>query len=241
MRKSTVAGHGALVALLSIAGLVSACGSSGTSTLSPDGGSSGSGGSGGSGGKSGSGGSGGTGAIDCSNVGCAEAPLCEEECQAECGCCGCAPGETRDVGGTTYLCAGDCFAAPDPCACPADAPTDGAACDTACEGRACAYEDCAGAGLAVARCSSSAWTVAVGACGDQPCGPQGSSGGQTCDPGFACIQQTGGAQFPQECRQHECAPGLVSCACLGSSCPGECVQTGPLDFTCNTCPSGLCP
>jgi hypothetical protein len=48
--------------------------------------------------------------IDCSIVGCSAPPLCVTGCQAPCGCCPCAIGETREIQGVQRIC-GDqgCF------------------------------------------------------------------------------------------------------------------------------------
>jgi hypothetical protein len=48
--------------------------------------------------------------LDCSAVGCALAPRCELGCTEACGCCGCAEGEVRDLGGDTRVCVAGCFA-----------------------------------------------------------------------------------------------------------------------------------
>jgi hypothetical protein len=127
------------------------------------------------------------------------------------------------------------------CSCPPTPPADRAACDAMCAGRDCAYEDCDGAGLVVASCRQEAWSVITSTCGSQRCGPAGSQAQTFCSDGFVCIQQSGGALFPEECRTHECGSGPITCDCLGASCPGQCTQAAPLYFLCNTCPSGLCP
>lgn len=212
-----------------------ACGESkgNSSETSASGGSAGTGGSGGAAG-SGSGGNGGS--IDCSNVGCAPPPFCSEGCTATCGCCGCAEGESQLIGGEPYLCRGGCLA-PDPCACPTSPPAPGDSCGASCS-QTCAYEDCSAAGLVVATCNSGSFDVTSRACGGQACGEEPPL---TCEAGSVCITQFGGALFPPECRPHECGEGAITCACLATSCPGECTRVGLLEFTCDTCPGGGCP
>jgi hypothetical protein len=127
------------------------------------------------------------------------------------------------------------------CSCPPTPPADRAACDATCAGRECAYEDCDRAGLVIASCRQGTWSVSTSACGSQRCGPVGSQAQTFCSENFVCIQQSGGALFPEECRAHECGSGPITCGCLGLSCPGQCTQASALYFLCNTCPSGLCP
>lgn len=155
---------------------------------------------------------------------------------ATCFSAGC--GEEADSGGSGGGRAGE--GGPG-CTCPSTAPADQTACDASCAGHDCAYEDCEGAGLVVGQCASGTWSVTTNSCGSRRCGPVGSQAQTLCSEGFVCIQQFGGAQFPEECRPHACGNGPITCGCLGSSCPGQCTQAAALYFTCNTCPSGPCP
>jgi len=123
------------------------------------------------------------------------------------------------------------------CECPTTAPFGGEACAEDCSGPPCAYEDCDGEGFIQAVCTGE-WIVIQQACGDKPCGNDITL---TCAPGTVCIQVVGGAISGDSCVPHECDTGPITCDCLGSSCPGECTQVGGTTFTCNTCPSGLCP
>jgi hypothetical protein len=134
-------------------------------------------------------------------------------------------GGSTGVGG-----AGDCVLPP-------QAPVSGSECPAACEGKVFAYEDCDGAGLVQAGCATD-WFVFEAACGDHLC-QDPVFNGETCGTGMVCALMQGGAQIPQ-CSAHDCGTGPITCDCLGAACPG-CVQTGVLDFTCNTCPSGQCP
>lgn len=48
--------------------------------------------------------------IDCSVIGCGAPTTCGQACSEPCGCCPCAEGQEIDVGGTTYVCTGGCYA-----------------------------------------------------------------------------------------------------------------------------------
>jgi hypothetical protein len=167
---------------------------------------------------------------------------------ATCGSAGC--GEDSDTGGSGGIAdsgagsggrGGQSGEGGPGCVCPSTAPADRAACDASCAAHDCAYEDCNGAGLVVARCASGSWSVTTSSCGTQRCGPVGSQAQSFCSEGSVCIQQSGGALSPEECRPHACGSGPITCSCLGLSCPGQCTQAAALYFICNTCPSGLCP
>jgi hypothetical protein len=123
------------------------------------------------------------------------------------------------------------------CLLPNQAPVSGSECPASCEGELVAYEDCAGDGLLQVACASN-WFVIESACGDHLC-QDPVFNGESCGPGAVCALMQGGAQIPQ-CMVHDCGTGPITCQCLSELCPG-CVQTGVLDFTCNTCPSGQCP
>jgi hypothetical protein len=123
------------------------------------------------------------------------------------------------------------------CVPPPVAPVSGSQCPAACEGELIAYEDCDGEGFLQVACATD-WFVIQQACGDHLC-QEPAFAGQSCSAGQVCALMQGGAQLP-ECRAHGCGTGPITCECLGEACPG-CTQTGVLDFTCNTCPSGQCP
>jgi len=123
------------------------------------------------------------------------------------------------------------------CECPPTAPFGGEVCAEDCAEPLCAYEDCDGEGFIQAACSGE-WLVIQQECGDKPCGDDNMT---ACAPGTVCIQVVGGALSGYTCVPHECGTGPITCDCLGSNCPGECTRTGGTTFTCNTCPSGLCP
>lgn len=125
------------------------------------------------------------------------------------------------------------------CACPPAIPLGGTSCTGGCGGRVCAYEDCDGEGFIQAACAGQ-WFITRTTCGDQRCGPEGDSE-LRCAPGTVCIQTVGGALGPYSCVPHYCGSSLIACDCLGDGCPGECTQTGGKSFTCNTCPSNMCP
>jgi len=127
---------------------------------------------------------------------------------------------------------------PDDCVCPSAAPLSGGACPNDCGGPVCAYEDCDGEGFIQAGCAGE-WVTIQTACGDKPCGPEGAPE-TSCAPGTACIQVVGGALPSYSCVPHHCGSGPIGCDCI-ESCPGECTRTGGTTFTCNTCPSNLCP
>lgn len=122
------------------------------------------------------------------------------------------------------------------CECPATAPQAGEVCPEDCSDPVCAYEDCNGEGFIQAGCGGE-WLVIEQECGDKPCGDDGTT---MCAPGSVCIQIVGGAISGYSCVPHECGTGAITCDCV-ESCPGECTRTGGTTFTCNTCPSGLCP
>jgi len=67
-------------------------------------------GTGGNGGSAGSGAAGTGGITDCSNVGCAPAPLCDTGCLEPCGCCPCAEGSQEQLQGELRTCVGGCWA-----------------------------------------------------------------------------------------------------------------------------------
>ncbi len=100
-----------------------------------------------------------------------------------------------------------------------------------------AYEDCDGVGLRQVTCATD-WFVVESACGDHRC-QNPTFNAESCGAGEVCALLQGGAQIAQ-CMTHACGTGPITCDCLGEVCPG-CTQTGVLDFTCNTCPSGQCP
>jgi len=195
-------------------------GKAGSST----GGSGGSGGSsaaGGSGGSSASGGSGGSAASSGSGGSSAGA--------GNAGAAGSAASAGTANGGTGGIAPG--------CECPATAPLSGGPCPEDCAEPVCAYEDCDGEGFIQAACAGE-WIIIQQACGDKPCGNDDMT---SCAPGTVCIQIVGGVVSGYTCVPHECGTGAITCDCLGSNCPGECTRTGGTTFTCNTCPSGLCP
>src|SRR5262245_17886406 len=55
------------------------------------------------------GGTPGAGGLDCSNVGCGQAPVCGQPCGAPCGCCGCPDGQHQQIGGIDHTCTGGCW------------------------------------------------------------------------------------------------------------------------------------
>jgi hypothetical protein len=126
----------------------------------------------------------------------------------------------------------------DDCVCPSTVPLSGGACPNDCGGPVCAYEDCDGEGFVQAGCAGE-WVIIQTACGNKPCGPEGAPE-MNCAPGTACIQVVGGALGGYSCVPHDCGSGPIGCDCL-EGCPGECTKTGGTTFTCNTCPSNLCP
>ncbi len=139
-------------------------------------------------------------------------------------------GGTGDAGGAPGSGGADCVL-------PSEAPVTGSECPAGCEGKLVAYEDCQGEGLLQFACATD-WFVFQGPCGDHLC-QDPAFNGQSCGPAMVCAVMQGGAQIP-ECMAHGCGTGPITCECLGALCPG-CFQTGVLDFTCNTCPSGQCP
>lgn len=124
------------------------------------------------------------------------------------------------------------------CVPPDTVPVGGAECVAGCVGKTVAYEDCDGDGLVQAACGG-AWFILQSACGDHTCQAAGFEQ-QMCGSGSVCMELVGGAHL-LECRAHSCGTGPITCDCLKDACPGTCTQTGPLDFSCNTCPSGDCP
>jgi hypothetical protein len=100
-------------------GVASACGGNTESDRAGTGGSNSAGtaGTGGAiGGTPGSGGAtggtgnaGGSGGIDCSQAGCAQAPMCDVGCTDPCGCCPCAEGDVIHVDGGSLVCHGGCY------------------------------------------------------------------------------------------------------------------------------------
>jgi len=123
------------------------------------------------------------------------------------------------------------------CVFPDTVPVGGGECPAACEGKTVAYEDCDGEGLVQAACGGD-WFILQSACGDHQCQAGGLD--QTCGIGSVCMELISGAHL-LECRPHGCGTGPITCDCLQDACPGTCTQTGPLDFSCNTCPSNDCP
>jgi hypothetical protein len=67
--------------------------------------------------------------IDCSKIGCGAPIVCGTECTAPCGCCDCGAGETIEIDGSRYVCAGGCYVL-------ADGGGEGEVCIT--------HEDCDG-------------------------------------------------------------------------------------------------
>jgi len=119
--------------------------------------------------------------------------------------------------------------------CPADPPTDGAACSAT---QSCDWLRCTSSGHTAASCDGSTWTVSNETCGTFTCEGGASSG--TCTGDQVCRQDVGGA-FLADCQANPCGdmPLEKSCACTGCA-PENCTISGRT-VTCNTCPSGLCP
>jgi len=192
---------------------------------------------GGSGGTSGSGGAAtggsgnvaGTGGIDCSNVGCAQPPMCDVGCTAQCGCCSCGDGGEQPAPGGYLLCTGGCwtFVAAKPCggiagtSCGADEWCDlpngcgGPDAQGVCKKRpqGCP-EDCPG----VCGCDGKQY---CNACGANAAGVDTSDDATACQVGKKCSTDS------------ECGKGLKCCYPCGiPGCENQC--TVPM-------PSGQCP
>lgn len=212
-------------ALFFAAALTFGCGGQTGSDTGGTGSTSGSGGGSSGGASSGGGGSGG---IDCSNVGCAMAPMCDEGCTAACGCCGCAEGSEEPAPGGMKRCTGGCYVF---------VPT-----------KACG-------GLAGAACAADEWCDlpngcgfpdAMGACKKRPQGCYADCPGVCgCDGKQYCNACTANAQGidsgdDKSClagkpcsTDQECAAGLKCCYPCGiPGCQNQCTVPDA---------SGACP
>ncbi|NCQ61089.1 MAG: hypothetical protein GW913_10540 [Myxococcales bacterium] len=158
------------------------------------------------------------------------ASVCDSSCPTETTVCGvrCCPA----VFGCDASGSGCAMA---PAGCPADPPSDGAACTAT---QSCDWLRCASSGHTAASCDGSVWTVTVEACGAFTC--EGGASGGSCSGDQVCRQDVGGA-FLADCQANPCGdmPIEKSCACTGCA-PENCTISGRT-VTCNTCPSGLCP
>lgn len=114
--------EGLLLAGLAWGGVVACGGDAAAGGDQQDGGAgsagaSGSAGQAGTAGTAGSSGSGGSGGLDCSTVGCAAPPRCDEGCTAKCGCCTCSEGERQPTDGGVLVCTGGCYTLQEPRSC----------------------------------------------------------------------------------------------------------------------------
>jgi hypothetical protein len=129
------------------------------------------------------------------------------------------------------------FDSPTVASCPSAPPRDGDSCGAT---QPCYYEDCAGAGRAVAACVQDRWTVTVAPCMTAVC--RSGSVSTSCEAGRLCLAIASGSPVAL-CAPNTCGTGPVSCSCL-QSCTGVCTVSGTaangLVVSCNPCPPGGC-
>ncbi len=128
---------------------------------------------------------------------------------------------------------GGSVAEPESFVCPDALPAVDGPCEKA--EVACVYMVCGDFGVATATCRSDLrWDVQTIACGELDCA------GQTCAPGFICVEATAG--IPQgQCVENSCGGGPIGCDCPG--CPSGthgCNAYG-LKLECNACNADICP
>lgn len=212
----------AWVGLVACGGNTNDDGNGGAGSGGLDGGIGGAGGSvGGAGGASG-----GSGGIDCSNVGCAQPPMCDVGCQETCGCCSCGEGSEEPTTGGYLECTGGCwtFVAAKTCG-----GLAGASCaaDEWCDlQQGCGFPDAQGICKKRPQGCPKDCTGACGCDGKGYCNTcaanaagQDTSSDTDCLLGKACSTDT------------ECAPGLKCCYPCGlPGCQNEC--TVPVNGAC---------
>jgi hypothetical protein len=108
--------------------------------------------------------------------------------------------------------------------CPQVAPNSGSACSSAYG--MCYYEDCAGAGRALATCVAGSWQVQSEACSSFGCqAPDTVGGGLTCAAGQVCVVTTSTSfNVTPACVDQTCGTGPVSTTCiqdLSGSCSAK--------------------
>lgn len=128
--------------------------------------------------------------------------------------------------------------APRPTPCPIAVPANGDVCPAGLSGE-CLYLDCGSYGQLTAACSAGLWHTTKSPCdpdGGVTCYGPGGASNERCASDQICQINESGAIWTT-CVKNTCAPGLLSCDCLG--CTG--CLLGSFQLTCNLCPQGGCP
>jgi hypothetical protein len=172
--------------------------------------------------------------LSCDNVGCSLPPLCDQGCQAPCGCCSCADGEATAINGVAVRCTGGCYVPLVDGGAEASDRRDG---DNAVDGPACGERTCGASQICVYEYCGGGPAQCVapgdgGLCPDRWSLMIGEICPATCQPG--CAPPSCNNPPPHCADVPPACTNRVDCSCIPSAvCDGiPCAMVSRSTVTC---------